>query len=122
VIHLRFVAFRESFAERGAEIHTGVAAVIDADLRLELAVQALLTHIKKMAGGTVADDRSFFRGPGFGMIVLLPTFEGLAVEHWLPIVFPGFLILRDQGSSSEHKYDGSHIQSKFSAKLHYKPP
>ena len=66
VVDLRFVALRKSGAERGAEVHAGIAAVVNPDLGLELAIHALLAHVEEVTDRPVAGDGAVFDGQDSG--------------------------------------------------------
>ncbi len=106
IVDLRLIPLGESGAERGAEIHAGVAAVIDPHVGLELAVHALFVHVEEVAGGPVARDRAILDGPGFRSFVGLPAVQRLAIEHRLPGVGGAG---RKGGCNKDE--DGSHQKS-----------
>ncbi len=85
-VHLRFITSRKTGSERGAEIHPGISAVADLHLRLELAVDALLAHVEKMAGFSVAGDVAVANGPRFGPLVGFPAVQCFSVVDRLPAV------------------------------------
>ena len=81
VVHLGLVAMGKVGLQLRAEIHSGIAAVIDSDLGLEFAVLALVQHIEKMAALAVADNLAVLGGPTPGIIGRFPAVQRFAVEH-----------------------------------------
>ncbi len=98
VVHLRFVALRPFGSELRAEIHAGVAAVVDLHLRLELAIPALVLHVKQVTALPIAHDLAVLHRPTLGVVARLPAVQRLAVEHADPSA-----VVRGKQASRRHQ-------------------
>src|SRR5438094_9955876 len=59
--------------------------MVDFCLGLELAVHALLVHVKEVAGFAVAGNRAVLHAPRSRVLIRFPAVEGFAVEDRLPV-------------------------------------
>src|ERR1035441_2339323 len=84
VVHLRLVTGRPLGSKLRAEIHAGIAAMVDLDFGFELAVLALVQHVEQMAALAIAHDLAVLHGPALGIVTRFPAIHRFTLEHGDP--------------------------------------